>query len=218
MKKSLTLALAFVALAVFTGLGVAQRKTEEKTGERYGKIDWDYQLMKVKVLEVNESAKTFTVHVAAELQPEKSKQKTWLPNNFKSLPKGGDIIDMWGDPSNLGTGYIYVGNNPIKHSDPSGARWVCFSHPPLLDFRCFDYQPLRTSGKVTQVNEGAKSFTVTANGKQFTFSAKRLKDLPKVEEKIDITYIQLTPAGPMEVTKIKSTKSNASERVATPPK
>ena len=98
MKKLLTLTLALVALAAFSGLGVAQQKTEEKhqptgvemkqpaTGEK--KMDKaSPQLIKVKVLKVNESAKTFTVMV-------KGKEKTLNAPDLKSLPKAGDIIEI----------------------------------------------------------------------------------------------------------------------------
>jgi hypothetical protein len=68
------------------------------------------------------------------------------------------------------------------------------------------FQPL---GKVTQVNEKAKTFTVMAKGKAVTFNAAKLKVLPKVGEIIDITYTE-TPGGPMEATTIN--------RVGPPPR
>ena len=118
MKKLLTLALALVALAVFTGLGVAQQKTEEKrqpTGVEAKQPG--------KVLEVNNRAKTFTVMV-------NGKRVTVNAANLKSLPKPGDII-------NMGRG----------GADPTGQRVVCavvecdmgWGSGPCL--KCFDYQP-----------------------------------------------------------------------------
>jgi hypothetical protein len=103
MKKLLTPALALVALAAFTGLGVAQQKDKQQTpptgvetkqpatGEK--RLDKATpQLTKVKVLEVNNSAKTITVMA-------KGKTFTIDAKNLKSLPKPGDTIDMWGDPT-----------------------------------------------------------------------------------------------------------------------
>jgi hypothetical protein len=66
---------------------------------------------------------------------------------------------------------------------------------------------LKITGKVTQVNEKANTFTVMAKGKPFTFGSKSLKVLPKVGEIIDITYSQ-NPGGPMEATTINTSKSN----------
>jgi hypothetical protein len=55
-----------------------------------------------------------------------------------------------------------------------------------------------------------KTFTVMAKGKEVTFSAAKLKVLPKVGAIIEITYTE-TPGGPMEATTISSSKSNSSE-------
>lgn len=65
---------------------------------------------------------------------------------------------------------------------------------------------LKITGKVTQVNEKAKTFTVMAKGKAVTFNAAKLKSLPKVGEIIDITYTE-DPSGPMATT-INTSKSN----------
>jgi hypothetical protein len=61
---------------------------------------------------------------------------------------------------------------------------------------------------VTLVDEGAKTFTVMAKGKPFTFDASELKALPKVGEIIDITYTQTTPGGPMKSINLNSSRSN----------
>jgi hypothetical protein len=63
------------------------------------------------------------------------------------------------------------------------------------------------TGKVTQVDAKAKTFTVISKDQAVTFSAATLPALPKVGEIIDITYTQ-TPGGPMQATTINSTKSN----------
>lgn len=208
MKKLLTLALVLVALASFTGLGVAQKPEEKTTTVKGSKSNSDNRLslLKIKILEVNDSAKSFTAMVNA-------KAVTFLGANTMSLPKAGEIFDLWGDPSNVGNEYIYIGhsmlgaNRSTTPSNPSTVRWVCFSHPPFADFRCFDYQPLRLTGKVTQSNEQTKTFAVMAKGNVVTFSGAKLKGVPKVGLIIDITYTQ-TPGGPMEATNLNSSKSN----------
>ncbi len=63
------------------------------------------------------------------------------------------------------------------------------------------------TGKVTQVDEKANTFTVTLNGQAVTFSAATLPSLPIVGQIIDITYTQ-TPGGPMEATNLNLSKSN----------
>lgn len=62
------------------------------------------------------------------------------------------------------------------------------------------------TGKVMEVNNQAKTFTVMAKGKAFTFGSKSLKALPKIGEIIDITYTE-NPGGPMEATTVKGSKS-----------
>jgi hypothetical protein len=64
--------------------------------------------------------------------------------------------------------------------------------------------------KVISISVESNTFIVLANGKEVTFSGAKLKALPKVGETVDISYTQ-TSGGPLEVVKIKSTKSNASE-------
>ena len=61
------------------------------------------------------------------------------------------------------------------------------------------------TGKVTQVNPTAKTFTVMAKGQAVTFTAANLT-LPKVGEILDITYTE-TPGGTKKATTINSTKS-----------
>ena len=63
------------------------------------------------------------------------------------------------------------------------------------------------TGKVTETNEKAKTFTVMAKKKYFSFTVAKLKFLPRVAEIIDITYTQ-TPGGPMEATNLSSSRSN----------
>lgn len=106
MKRSLTLALAIAFLIAFVRLGEAQQKGEQKSqptgiemqqsapGEK--RMDKaSPQLMKVKVVESNEKAKTFTVMVDGV-------PKTLKAPDLKSLPKAGDVIEI--TVSNAGGG------------------------------------------------------------------------------------------------------------------
>jgi hypothetical protein len=186
MKKLLTLALAFVALAVFSSLDVAQQNQQKSTptgvetkqpATRNKKAT--PKLTKVKILGINESAKTITVMA-------KDTKFTFDAQDLKSLPKPGEMIDVWGDPPV---------QRMICHScycPPPGAAGPC-------NLCCFDYQILRMTGNVTGVDDGAKTFTVMANDKVVTFHGSKLKGLPKVGDIIDITYTRTT-GGPMEAT------------------
>jgi hypothetical protein len=68
--------------------------------------------------------------------------------------------------------------------------------------------PSLMTGKVTGVNGAAKTFTVMAKGTAVTFTAAKLKVLPKVGEIVDITYTGI-PGGPLEATTVKGSKSNS---------
>lgn len=208
MKKLLIL-VALVALAVFAALGVAQEEKKGATGPD--------QLMKVKVLEVNDGAKTFTGILNGKTVtfhlPDLKSLTFHLPD-LKSLAKASNIIDMWGDPRNPGNVYFNVGNDPTTQglATVCGGRWSCHSSIPFSDFGCFCYENQRITGKVTQVDEGAKTFTVMAKGKPFTFDASEMKALPKVGEIIDITYTKTKNGtngeGPMKSISLNSSRSN----------
>jgi hypothetical protein len=100
-----------------TGVEKKQPATGEKRIDKASPI-----LTKVKVLEVNDSAKTITVMV-------KGKAFTFDAKKLKSLPKPGEFIGMWGDPT----------------GDPTGQRLVCavvecdmgWGSGPCI--KCFDY-------------------------------------------------------------------------------
>jgi len=68
--------------------------------------------------------------------------------------------------------------------------------------------PKQMTGKVTEVNNQAKTFTVMSKGKAVVFSAAKLEALPKVDEIIDVTYTENPGGGPMEATTINNSKSN----------
>ena len=73
------------------------------------------------------------------------------------------------------------------------------------------------TGKVMRVNPKDKTFTIMANGKEVTFSAKEMKTLPAVGDVIDVTYNQPAPGGPLVAAPdccTKGSKSNSSFRVA----
>jgi len=102
MKKLLTLALALVALAVFSGLGVAQQKGVEKsqptgvekkqpaTREKEavkGKAAIYKHEITGKVTGVDPTAKTFTVMI-------QGKAITFSAANLSKLPTVGKMIDI----------------------------------------------------------------------------------------------------------------------------
>lgn len=83
---------------------------------------------------------------------------------------------------------------------------------PAPEARQSGQQQQGTQRKVGRVlSQQGRMFTVTSDGKEFTFSGAKLKDLPKVGETVEITFTQ-TPGGPLEATTVKGSKSNTSER------
>lgn len=67
--------------------------------------------------------------------------------------------------------------------------------------------PKLMTGKVTQVDDKAKTFTLMSKGKVVTFGAAKLTSLPKVGQVVDITYTQ-TPGGALESANLNLSKSN----------
>jgi len=45
-----------------------------------------------------------------------------LPSPIAGRFTTRDVIGIWGDLLNLGSGYTYVGNNPLTYVDPSGLQ------------------------------------------------------------------------------------------------
>ena len=68
--------------------------------------------------------------------------------------------------------------------------------------------PSLMTGRVTQVSEAAKTFTVMTKGKAVTFTATNIKPLPKAGEVVDVTYTGVL-GGPLEATTVKGSKSNS---------
>jgi hypothetical protein len=64
------------------------------------------------------------------------------------------------------------------------------------------------TGKVTEVNSQAKTFTVMAKGKAVVFSAAKLGKLPRLGEIVDITYTETPGGGPLESSNLNSSRSN----------
>jgi hypothetical protein len=67
--------------------------------------------------------------------------------------------------------------------------------------------PMLMTGKVTQVDEKAKTFTVMSKGKAVTFSAAKPTSLPKIGETVDVRYTQ-TPGGALEALSWNRSKTN----------
>jgi hypothetical protein len=66
----------------------------------------------------------------------------------------------------------------------------------------------KITGKVTQVDATKKTFTIVAKGQPHTFSAARLKALPKVGEVVDVEYTDTGTGGPLESINLNSSRSN----------
>jgi hypothetical protein len=68
--------------------------------------------------------------------------------------------------------------------------------------------PKLLTGKVTEVNSQAKTFTVIAKGKSVVFSGAKLTKLPSVGQVVDITYTETPGGGPLDSTNLNSSRSN----------
>lgn len=147
------------------------------------------------VTKVDENAETFTVNgdgkeltfgTAALKTAEMKRGLSGLATitELKAFLKSGELVEVtYTRPKSAeGTGIAYLVANDVHSAQP-------------------------ITGKVLRVNPKEQTFTVTANGKEITFSGKKLKALPAVGEIIDITYTQTTPGGPLEATETGSTVS-----------
>ena len=68
--------------------------------------------------------------------------------------------------------------------------------------------PKLMTGKVTAVNNKAKTFTVLTKGKAVDVSGAKLKTLPNVGEIVDITYTETLGGGLVGATTVNNSKSN----------
>lgn len=64
------------------------------------------------------------------------------------------------------------------------------------------------TGKVMEVNNQARTFTVEAKGKTVVFSGANLSKLPKVGEVVEITYTETSGGGPLNSINLNSSRSN----------
>jgi len=67
--------------------------------------------------------------------------------------------------------------------------------------------PKLMTGKVTQVDAKAKTFTIMAQGKSVTFSAAELQALPANGDMVEVTYT-VTPGGALKASNLNASKSN----------
>ena len=58
--------------------------------------------------------------------------------------------------------------------------------------------------RVTKVDDRSRTFTVERDGKEYTFSGARLRDLPTVGQVLDISYTQTGGGGLLEATNVNS--------------
>jgi hypothetical protein len=210
MKKLLTLALALVALTVFTGLSVgqgAQQKDKQKSPPTSGETKQPAAeaknsahametMMTGTVTQVNEKAKTFTVMA-------NGKEVTFSAKEMRALPAVGDVIDITYTQTPGGP-LVATSNCCVRGSKSNSSDRVLSQQGRVDDKGSTKVM----TGKVLRVNEKAKTFTVMANGKEVTFSAREMKALPEVGRIIDITYTQTTPGGPLNSISLNSSRSN----------
>jgi hypothetical protein len=67
--------------------------------------------------------------------------------------------------------------------------------------------PKLMTGRVTQVDAKAKSFTIMTGGKRVTFSAAELRALPANGDVVEVTYV-VTPGGSFKASNLNLSKSN----------
>ena len=81
--------------------------------------------------------------------------------------------------------------------------------PAATEMRAADKaSPRLMTGKATQVDASARSFTIVVKGKEQRFAAANGVALPKVGDVVDVTFTG-APGGPMEAINLNSSKSNA---------
>ncbi len=83
-----------------------------------------------------------------------------------------------------------------KEKKPAGEEKKMDKHSPKL-----------MTGKVTQVDVKARTFTVVAKGKEYRFTFQKIEAAPKIGDIVDVTYTEST-GGPMEAINLNSSRSN----------
>jgi hypothetical protein len=199
MKKLLTLALALIALAVFTGLSVgqgAQQKDKQKSPPKSAETKpapttppaptaknsahATEQVMTGTVTKVDEKAQTFIIKTTS------GEQFTFSAKEIPP-PKKDEQVDVT---------YIQQTPGGLLEARRYKVLMVRMQQGRAQDQ---DDSPKVMIGTVTEVNEKAQTFNLkTANGEQFTFtfSAKEMLQ-PKKGDEVAVTYDQPTPGGPM---------------------
>ena len=84
---------------------------------------------------------------------------------------------------------------------------LCPAQQRAEQMRQADASPKLMTGKVTQVDAKAKSFTIMDRGKSVTFSAAELQALPATGDMVDVTYV-VTPGGSFKASNLNLSKSN----------
>lgn len=190
MKKMQTLALALALIALgsvswaatsLNSSGSMQKKPPETDATNLNSSRSN--IYRVKVTKVNEKDKTFAVEVTFSAKA--------IP-----LPKKEEKVDVIYAPNPTGGPPEAT---TIKGSKSNSSERVLSQQGRVDDTD----SPRVITGKVTQVNEKDKTFTV-----EVTLSAKTLLTLPEVGKIYDITFTQTTPGGPLEAVKLNSSKSN----------
>jgi hypothetical protein len=176
----LTAALTLSLLMVLTGLGTAQPKAAPR-----GPLEKPAQAvpsatMTGTVTAVDNIAKTFTVNA-------NGKHVTFSAPNVP-LPRIGESVEVI---SQGGRGGMLLATTVKGSKSNSDNRAV-------------------VTGKVTQVDPVAKTFTLVESGKQVKVDAANIAALPKVGDSVEVTHSGV-PGGALFATTVKSSKSNSSD-------
>jgi hypothetical protein len=200
MKKLLTLALAVVALAAFTGPSVAQgaqkkdqQKSPSTSSETAAKNSGHAteQVMTGEVLSVNPGDKTFTV-----MPTGKSVSIIFHDDAGaeKALLKVGDVIDV--NYTQATGGPMVAKMTKIRSTKSNASERQGAPANKVM------------TGKVLSVNKETNAFTVMTKGNKVVFAMKKGDALPEVGKILDITYVQTTPGGTFGVINLNSSRSN----------
>lgn len=96
-------------------------------------------------------------------------------------------------------GAAFAADKAAPPAGPGAERSVDKASPMLM-----------MTGRVTQVDANAKTFTLAAKGKQHMFVVNNFKALPKVGDVVDVAYTGTT-GGALQATTVKSSKSNSQD-------
>lgn len=179
-ENVLTSALTLTLLMVFTGLATAQPKAAPRMPLEKPSQTVPSATTTGMVTAVDNTAKTFTVDA-------NGRHVTFSAPNIP-LPKIGESVEV---TSQGGRGGMLLATTVKGSKSNSDNRAV-------------------VTGKVTQVDPVAKTFTLVENGKQVKVDATNIAALPKVGDSVEVTHSGV-PGGPLFATTVKSSKSNSSD-------